>query len=221
MNKRIKRIEQLKDSQLLFDKQLPVFGYMLILIVALFLIAAIVWSTQTPKVYTIQAQGTVTNSDANYIMCTYTGEIVDSHMKEGMIVEAGDILFTIKSTDYDLQKEQLESNRITYKKQIKQYQKLVQSIKDNVNYFDSTIPNDELYYSTFEAYKSKIRHNILDTSMYVAYGYTDEQIEAEVIKNQAKISEIYYSTIQSAESAIQEAELQIASIDAQLSAILS
>lgn len=219
--KKVKSLEQIRDSQLLFEKQLPAFGYMLILIVAIFLIGIIIWSTQAPKVYTIQAQGTVTNVNANYVMCIYTGEIAESYMEEGMLVEAGDVLFTVKSTDYDLQKEQLENNRITYEEQMKQYQKLVQSVKDDVNYFDSTNAEDELYYSTYEAYKSKIAQSTLDVSTYEAYGYTKEQIEAELVKNQAKITEIYYTTLQSAENAIQEAKLQIASIDAQLSAITS
>ena len=221
MKKRIQPLEQLKDSQLLFEKELPVFGYMLILIVGLFLAGAVTWSIHAPKVYTIQAQGTVSNRDANYVMCTYTGEIESSYMEEGKLVESGDVLFTIKSTDYDLQKEQLESNRLAYETQIKQYQKLITSIKDDVNYFDSANPEDELYYSTFETYKAKVEQSVLDTSMYEAYGYSQEQIEAEIVKNQGKISEIYYSALQAAESAIQEAELQIASIDAQLSAISS
>ena len=171
--------------------------------------------------YTIQAQGTVTNTEASYVMCTYTGEIETSYMEEGKLVELGDTLFTIKSTDYNLQKVQLEDSRLAYEKQISQYQKLVKSIKDNVNYFDSSNPEDELYFSTFETYKAKVEQSALDTSMYEMYGYTEEQIEAELVKNQGKISEIYYSTLQSAESAIQEAQLQIASIDAQLSAISS
>ncbi len=221
MRKHIKSLENLKDSQILFDRNPPLFGYLLILIFCFFLGLAIVWSIKTPKVYTIQAQGTVTNTNANYVMCTYTGEIEHCNMTEGMLVEAGDILFTVKSTDYDLQKEQLENNRIAYEKQIEQNEKLVQSIKDDTNYFDAANPNDELYYSSFEAYKSKIEQSTLDTSTYKAYGYSDEQIEAEIVKNQGKISEIYYSAIQSAESAIQEAKLQIASIDAQLSATTS
>lgn len=221
MRKRIHTLEQLKDSRLLFDKQIPAFGYMLIVIVAVFLVGAVVWSMNTPKVYTVQAQGTVTNTDASYVMCTYTGEIETSCMEEGKLVEVGDVLFTIKSTDYNLQKLQLEDSRLAYEKQISQYQKLVKSIKDNVNYFDSASPEDELYFSTYEAYKAKVEQSALDTSMYEMYGYTEEQIEAEMVKNQGKISEIYYSTLQSAESAIQEAQLQIASIDAQLSAISS
>lgn len=221
MSKKIKNIADLRESSLLFERNPPVFGYMLILIIGLFLVGAVTWSIHAPKVYTIQAQGTVSNRDANYVMCTYTGEIESSYMEEGKLVEAGDVLFTIKSTDYDLQKEQLESNRLAYETQIKQYQKLITSIKDDVNYFDSANPEDELYYSTFETYKAKVEQSVLDISMYEAYGYTQEQIEAEIVKNQGKISEIYYSALQTAESAMQEAELQIASIDAQLSAISS
>lgn len=221
MTKSIKSISQLKDSQIMFDKQFPSFGYMLILIIVAFLGAAVIWSIKTPKVYTIQAQGTVTNIDSNYVMCTYTGEIDNCNMTEGGLVQEGDVLFTVKSTDYDLQEEQLIATRETYEKQIAQYELLVQSIKDDTNYFNPSNTADELYYSSYEAYKSQIAQNTLDTSTYKAYGYTDGQIENELIKNQGKISEIYYSAIQETENAISEAELQIASIDSQLSAIKS
>lgn len=219
MSRQIKTLQQMKDSRLLFDKQPPLFGYILILVVGAFMCLALLWSINTSKVYTIQAQGIVTNKDANYVMCSYTGEIMDCNLKEGALVEEGDTLFTIKSTDYDLQKEQLEENRKTYKTQISKYKLLVRSIKENVNKFDETDPDDELYYSTFEAYKAQVVQNTVDVSAYKAYGYSMEQIEAELEKNQGKISEIYYAAIQSAESSIKEAKLQLASIESQLSAV--
>ncbi len=169
----------------------------------------------------ITAHGTVTSSDANYVMSGYTGEIGACNMEEGMLVEEGDILFTIKSTEYNLQQEQLEENRTTYEKKAEQYRRLVDSIKDDTNYFDASNPDDTLYYSTFEAYKSQIAQNELNTDTYKAYGYTDEQIASEVERNQGKIDEIYYSAIQAAESAIWEVNAQIEGIDAQLSAISS
>ena len=180
MSKQIKNIQQLKDSRILFDKNPPAFGYILILIVGVFLCVALVWSRHTSKIYTIQAQGTVTNMEANYVMCSYTGEITDCKLEEGTLVEEGDILFAIKSTDYDLQEEQLLENRKVYEKQIEQYELLVQSIKDNSNYFDASNPEDELYYSTYETYKAQVAQNSLDTSTYKAYGYSEEQIEEVV-----------------------------------------
>ena len=56
-------------------------------------------------------------------MCSYTGEIIDCNLKEGMLVQKGDILFKVKSTDYNIQQEQLEQNKETYEKKIKKYKK--------------------------------------------------------------------------------------------------
>lgn len=219
MKKQMKTMEQLKDSRLLFEKKLPAFGYMILLIVTVALAGIVVWSVKARKPYMIISQGTVTGETSNYVMPAYTGEIEQCYMEEGKIVQVGDVLFTIKSTDYNLQEEQLLANKQTYETQIAQSELLVKSIKDNTNYFDSSDPEDELYYSAYEAYKAQVAQNAFDGSMYQAYGYSDEQIKKELVKNQGKISEIYYNAIQSAENAIKEAKLQIASIDAQLSAI--
>ena len=221
MKKTVKSLDSLKDSRILYDKQPPAFGYLLVLIVGIFLCLALIWSVRTPKMYTIQAQGVVTNEDANYVMCTYTGEIDACYMEEGALVEQVDVLFTVKSTDYDLQEEQLLESKTAYEMQVSQNEKLVQSIKDDVNYFDESNPEDSLYYSTYEAYKAQVAQSVVDTTTYKAYGYTDEQIEAELLKNQGKINEIYYSAIQSAESNMAQAKQQIASIEAQLAAVNS
>ena len=180
MSRRVKSLDEIRESRILFDKNPPAFGYILITVVAVFLIVAVVWSIKTPKVYTIQAQGTVTNDESNYVMCSYTGEILDSNMEEGALVEAGDVLFTIKSTDYDLQQTQLEDNRKSYEEQISQYSLLIKSIKDDTNYFDETKADDGLYWSLFETYKSQVEQNKVDVSTYQAYGYTDDQIQAQL-----------------------------------------
>lgn len=219
MNKKIKTIDELKDSQIMFDKNPPAFGYFLILICIIFLTLAIVWSVKTPKNYIIQASGTVTGEAGNYVMCSYTGEITDCNLKEGMLVEEGDILFKVKSTDYNVQAEQLELSRKSYETVIEKNELLVKSIKDDVNYFSDADSEDVLYYSAFESYKSQVKQNSVDTTTYSAYGYSDEQIEFELNKNEGKISQLYYDSIASAKKAIEEAELQIESIDSQLSAI--
>ena len=87
MTGQIRTLDQLKDSRLMFDKKVPAFGYLLLLIVSAFLAGAVIWSMYTPKAYMITAQGTVTSEDANYVMSGYTGEIGACHMKEGMLVE--------------------------------------------------------------------------------------------------------------------------------------
>ena len=214
-----KSIYELKDSQIMFDKNPPAFGYLIIIVSLLFVVTAVVWSIRTPKNYIIQASGTVIGETGNYVMCSYTGEITNCNLKEGMLVEEGDVLFNVKSTDYNVQAEQLELSKKSYETIIDKNELLVKSIKDDTNYFDDSNPEEVMYYSAYESYKSQIRQNTLDTSTYAAYGYSDEQIESELSKNEGKISQIYYDTIASANKAIEEAKLQIESINAQLTAI--
>lgn len=219
MIKQIKTMEQLKDSRLLYDKKIPAFGYMIIITITILLSAVVFWSMKTPKIYIIKSSGIVQSTNKNYAMSPYTGEITAIHISEGTKVEEGDILFEIKSGDLDLQGEQLEGQRNIYETQIAQYQKLVNSIKDDTNYFDQSNKDDSLYYSQYEAYKSQVKQNEIDTTTYQNYGYTDEQIEAELVKNQNKITEVYYTAIKSAEDAILQSQAQLDSINAQLDAI--
>lgn len=219
MRKKIQTLAELKDSKLLYDKDIPVFGYMLVAAVALLLIGVIIWSVFAPKPYMITASGTVTSENANYVMTAVTGTLAESNVTEGLLVEQGDVLFAVESTDYNLQIQQLEENRAYYTQQMEQYKKLVRSIKDDTNYFSATASGDSFYYSSFEAYKSQVAQNKFDASTYKAYGYTDEQIEIEIEKNQAKIVELYHSAIQSAENSANECQGQVASIDAQLAAL--
>ena len=85
-NRQTKTMEELKDSRIMFEKPMPRFGYMIVLTVALLLIAILVWSIYTPKVYMIKAAGTVTSENSNYIMPSYTGEIVDNFNYSGATI---------------------------------------------------------------------------------------------------------------------------------------
>ena len=219
MSKQMKTMEQLKDSRLLYDKKLPEFGYILILLVTGLLAAVVIWSVRTPKTYMITSSGTVQSPNKNYIMSPFTGKISDVSMKEGQNVEQGDTLFTVTSTDLDLQSEQLEGQKQIYETQIAQYQKLVKSIQDDTNYFDASNPDDSLYYSQYETYKSQVAQQTVDTSTYKAYGYTDEQIQAELVKNQSKVTELYYTAIKTAEASMQESQNQLDALNAQLDAV--
>lgn len=219
MGGRAKSLEELKDSQLMFDKDLPPFGYIITIIFGVLMIGVLIWSMCAHKAYVIKAEGSVTSSESSYVMAPYSGEIQELFMEEGDLVAEQDVLFAVKSTDYDLQEKQLVGNKENYEKQMEQYDKLIKSIKEDVNLFDSAIEEDTLFFSTFEAYKSQIAQSEVDTTTYKIYGYTDEQIEAELIKAQSKKAELYYSALQSAENSKKEIRSQLDSIDSQLSVI--
>ncbi len=55
MNKQIKTLSQMRDSRLLFEKQIPSFGYFFILLVTAFLAGVMFCSIKAPKAYMITA----------------------------------------------------------------------------------------------------------------------------------------------------------------------
>jgi multidrug resistance efflux pump len=222
MNKKsIKNLNELKDSRLLYEKDLPPFGYIIVSLISILLIAVVIWSIKTPKTYVVKSSGIVESVNKNYIMSAYTGEINNMYISEGSYVEEGDVLFTIKSTDLDLQEEQIVGQIDVYNENISQLQKLEKSIMDGKNYFDINVDTDRQYYNQYETYISQIEQNDVDTSTYKNYGYSDEQINQELEKNTAKISEIYYSTLKGIEESITQYQNEIDKLKVQQGAISS
>ena len=219
MSKRVKKINELRDSRLLYEKDIPPFGYIIVSIISILLIAVVIWSIKTPKTYVVKSQGVVESSNKNYIMSAYTGEINHMNVSEGSFVEMGDVLFTVKSTDLDLQEEQILGQIDVYNENIRQLKKLEQSIMDGKNYFDIELESDRQYYNQYEAYMSQIEQNDIDTSTYKSYGYTDAQIELELEKNNAKITEIYYSTLKTIDESIMQYNNEIDKLMIQQGAI--
>ncbi|MDR3316005.1 MAG: HlyD family secretion protein [Coriobacteriales bacterium] len=217
--KRTKTLGDLKDSKLLYEKSLPAFGYVIILVLLVLLAFLVTWSMHTPKIDIIKSAGTVQSVNKNYAMSPYGGEIIEISIGEGDHVEQGDTLFVVQSTDLDLQKIQLENQAQIYGMQIEKYNLLVRSIQENQNLFDPTKSEDSLYYSQYELYRSQVDQQTVDMATMQAYGYTEEQIAAEVEKNEHKVAEIYHTTIKSAEDQILQAQTQFDLIGAQLTAI--
>lgn len=220
-NKTVKNMADLKDSRLLYEKDLPPFGYMLVALIAALLIAVIIWGVKTPKTYVIKSPGTIESTNKNYIMSAYPGEITQMNISEGSFVEKGDVLFTVKSTELDLQEDQITGQIEMYNEKIEQLRKLERSVMDNKNYFDISDENDRQYYNQYEAYISQIEQNDIDTSSYKKYGYTDAAIEIELERANAKTSEIYYSMLKSINESISQAEGEIQKLDIQKNSVES
>lgn len=217
--KTVRNFSELKDSRLLYEKDLPPFGYLLVSLTALLLIAVVIWSLKTPKTYVVKSSGTIESTNKNYIMSAYTGEISQMNISEGSYVEKGDVLFTVRSTELDLQEEQISGQIEVYSENIEQLKKLEKSIMDGKNYFDITKDSDRQYYNQYEAYMSQISQNDIDTTTYKSYGYSDAQIENELKKNSAKISELYYSTLKGIDESITQYRNEIEKLKIQNDAV--
>ena len=127
----------------MMDRKLPPYGYAFVILTGLFMIFLVIWSTQTNRIYVSQNTGTVQASNKTYIMSSYSGSITEMYISEGSYVNEGDLVAHNKSTDIDMQQDNLESQLKIYQTQLDQYNKLLQCVQDDTNYFSETNPEDQ------------------------------------------------------------------------------
>lgn len=216
MKYRYKTMEEIKDSRLLFDRKLPHFGFIILTVITLLVSFLIYWSITTPKVSVIKAKGFVESKGKNYVMAPYTGEVVNFSLEEGKVVKEGDVLFSIKSNDIDLQIGQLSSQKEVYKAELELYNKYISCLNSNNNMFSSVDENEKFLYNKYEAYKSKIEQLKVDSDALRGYGYTEEQINDVIKSNENNANQLYYEELQGVEGKISELNSQISAIDVQL-----
>ena len=219
MIRQTKKLSDLRDSQLLYDKNPPPLGQLMIAVITIAITLAVIWSIYAPRVYVIKSTGTVISATRNYIMSVNSGEIIESNIAEGSYVEKGDVLFQISSTELDLQAEQIIGLINVNKEKIMQYELLEKSIKDGVNLFTENQEKDKPFFYIYEAYISQVGQKEMDLS--IANDYTDEQINSGVKANEAAIAEIYYNTLKTISDAVQNLQTEISNYEVQLSSISS
>ena len=219
MTTTIRDINELQDRRIMMEKKLPPFGYALILLTAALILFLVVWSTKNYRTYVSQSSGSVQAANKTYIMSSYSGTLTELYISEGSYVNEGDLVAHIKSTDIDMQQDNLESQLKIYQTQVDQYNKLLQCIQDDTNYFSETSVEDQPYYYQYETYKSQVEQKTFDASAYQAAGYTDAQIKTMMEQNQSEIQALYYSTMQSISQSITSAQSNVDNVQAQIDAL--
>ena len=219
MTTTIQNLDDLQDRRIMMDRDVPPYGYAFVILVGLFMIFLLVWSTRTNRIYVSQNSGTVQASNKTYIMSSYSGTLTELYISEGSYVNEGDLVAHIKSTDLDMQQDNLESQLKIYQTQVDQYNKLLQCIQDDTNYFSETSVEDQPYYYQYETYKSPVEQKTFDASAYQAAGYTDAQIKTTMEQNQSEIQALYYSTMQSISQSITSAQSNVDNVQAQIDAL--
>ena len=219
MTTTIQNLDDLQDRRIMMDRDVPPYGYAFVILVGLFMIFLLVWSTRTNRIYVSQNSGTVQASNKTYIMSSYSGTLTELYISEGSYVNEGDLVAHIKSTDLDMQQDNLESQLKIYQTQVDQYNKLLQCIQDDTNYFSEASVEDQPYYYQYETYKSQVEQKTFDASAYQAAGYTDAQIKTMMEQNQSEIQALYYSTMQSISQSITSAQSNVDNVQAQIDAL--
>ena len=216
MTTTIQNLDDLQDRRIMMDRDVPPYGYAFVILVGLFMIFLLVWSTRTNRIYVSQNSGTVQASNKTYIMSSYSGTLTELYISEGSYVNEGDLVAHIKSTDLDMQQDNLESQLKIYQTQVDQYNKLLQCIQDDTNYFSETSVEDQPYYYQYETYKSQVEQKTFDASAYQA---ADAQIKTMMEQNQSEIQALYYSTMQSISQSITSAQSNVDNVQAQIDAL--
>ena len=168
MTMKVQSLTDLQDRRIMLDRDVPPYGYAFVILVGIFMVFLLVWSTQTNRIYVSQNTGTVQASNKTYIMSSYSGSITEMYISEGSYVNEGDLVAHIKSTDIDMQQDNLESQLKIYQTQLDQYNKLLQCVQDDTNYFSETNPEDQPYYYQYETYKSQVSQKTFDATAYQA-----------------------------------------------------
>ena len=205
MTIKVQNLSDLQDRRIMMEKKLPPYGYAFVILVGIFMLFLVVWSTHTNRIYVSQNAGTVQASNKTYIMSSYSGSITEMYISEGSYVNEGDLVAHIKSTDIDMQQDNLESQLKIYQTQLDQYNKLLQCVQDDTNYFSETNPEDQPYYYQYETYKSQVSQKTFDATAYQAAGYSDAQIKTMMEQSQSEVEALYYSTMQSISQSITSA----------------
>ena len=216
MTMKVQSLTDLQDRRIMLDRDVPPYGYAFVILVGIFMVFLLVWSTQTNRIYVSQNTGTVQASNKTYIMSSYSGSITEMYISEGSYVNEGDLVAHIKSTDIDMQQDNLESQLKIYQTQLDQYNKLLQCVQDDTNYFSETNPEDQPYYYQYETYKSQVSQKTFDATAYQAAGYSDAQIKTMMEQSQSEVEALYYSTMQSISQSITSAQSNVDNIQAQI-----
>ena len=219
MTTTIQNLSDLQDRRIMMDKKLPPYGYAFVILTGLFMIFLVIWSTQTNRIYVSQNSGVVQAANKTYILSSYSGSITELYVSEGSYVNEGDLIARLKSTDLDMQKDNLQSQLDIYQKQLDQYNKLLKCIQDDTNYFDETNAEDQPYYYQYQTYKSQVAQKTFDATTYQAAGYSDTQIKALMEQNQSELESLYYSTMQSISQSITSAQVNVDNLQAQLDSL--
>ena len=65
MTIKVQNLSDLQDRRIMMEKKLPPYGYAFVILVGIFMLFLVVWSTHTNRIYVSQNAGTVQASNKN------------------------------------------------------------------------------------------------------------------------------------------------------------
>lgn len=155
------KIEELKDitdsREIMQSKPQGFSRYMMYIIIGI-LVLVLIWSLISTKEICVKASGVVVPKEETIkISSTLNGKVTTTNITEGMKVKKGDILLSIDSEEYELQKKSLDDSLSKKEKELEANKKLKNSILDGTNYLNSSDAVESNYSKMYDLYIQNIK----------------------------------------------------------------
>lgn len=121
---------ELKESRLLYDRKTPMFGWIITVLTCMLVVASIIWAATSAKTYVVKATGLVSDGKKTNIMNSVAGEVESIVVKEGQVVESGDVILTIDSYQVRLQIAQLQTMVDIYEEKVARSMELIHYVEN-------------------------------------------------------------------------------------------
>lgn len=203
MKYKIEELKDMTDSREMMELSPKGFSRYMTYIIILLLTSILIWSLFAYKEISINASGMVRPAgDVNKVSSILSGNISEINVKDGDSVKKGDTLMVINGSQYEFQKNVIQKSLDDKNKMLELTSKLKQSVLDGENKFDPNNNEEKEYIKKYELFMENFKMQGNQADIY------KEQYIANLD-----------STISNLKTAIDEADMNLQSINAQLDAV--
>ncbi|MDS0528090.1 HlyD family secretion protein [Clostridium sp. SHJSY1] len=177
MKYKIQELKDITDSREIMQSSPTGFSKYMTYIILTLLTFVVIWSVFAHKEVSVKATGTVRpRTEVNKLSSNTVGNITELNVKDGDKVKKGDILVVVNGSQYEVQRDVLQSNIDSKNKDLDLINKLKQSILDGENKFSDSDDKEKEYSKKYELYVQNLNASGSQQSL------NDEQ-KQEINKN--------------------------------------
>lgn len=184
------RLDELTDSRILYEKRVPLFGFLVISLTVVALVVVTSWAAVTIRPSVVHGAGTVESLNRTYVMSSVSGTILEVLTPSGSIVEQQETMITVDSVDLAMEHQTIDAQVATLGKTLALQDRYTVALETRVNGFDKSIPDESQYYYQFEAIRLQRVQLAVDPASMRAIGYSDVEIANASKGNQLRVREI-------------------------------
>lgn len=183
-------MNELTDSREIMQQKAPRSIRIFILIITGLLITAIAWSLIGEIDTHISATGEIRAGGLDStVLFLVDGTITEKHFNDGDIIEEGDVIISLDSRYYIEQKSMLEEQLDENNSEIEQYQKLIESIKQDNNLF--VLSEQPSFYYQYENYALELKSSLKQIGIENEQEEVSlKQIEQDILDNKNALKNV-------------------------------